>query len=78
MIKIESGIPLPSEARGRKIKYPFATLQVGQSFLAACAPEDSRKLIMSVSSLCGKHTKKTGRRYTCRVVEGGVRVWRVE
>ncbi len=77
MIEIESGIPLPPEARGRKIKYPIAALQVGQSFLAACASEDSRKLIISVSSLCTRHTKKTGRRYTCRGVEGGVRVWRL-
>jgi hypothetical protein len=78
MIEIESGIPLPLEAQGRKIKYPIATLQVGQSFLAACAPEDSRKLISSVSTLCVRHTKKTGRRYTCRTIEGGVRVWRLE
>jgi hypothetical protein len=77
MIEIESGIPLPSEPRGRKIKYPIAALQVGQSFLVACAPEDSRKQIKSVGSLCGLHTKKTGHRFTSRTVEGGIRVWRL-
>ncbi len=78
MIKIENDIPLPLMKSGRMIKYPIAELEVGQSFLVACAPEDSRKRIMSISSLCGRQSKKTGRRYTCRVVQDGVRVWRFE
>jgi hypothetical protein len=78
MIEIENGIPLPLMKSGRMRKYPIAELEVGQSFLVACAPEDSRKRIMSVSSLCNRQSKKTGRRYACRVVEGGVRVWRFE
>jgi hypothetical protein len=78
MIEIENGIPIPKQTRKRKTLYPLADLEMGQSFFVACAPEDSRKLIMSLSGLCGRHTKKTGRRYTCRVVEGGIRVWRFE
>jgi hypothetical protein len=77
MIEIENGIPLPSQSRGMKRKYPIVELEVGQSFLVVCSPEISRKRIMSVSSLCNRHARKTGFRYTCRVVDGGVRVWRV-
>jgi hypothetical protein len=78
MIEIENGIPIPKQTRKRKTLYPLADLGVGQSFFVACAPERSRKLTMSLGSSAKHQANKTGRRFTLRTVEGGIRVWRFE
>jgi hypothetical protein len=78
MIEIENGIPIPKQKRKRKTLYPLADLGVGQSFFVACAPERSRKLITSLGSSAKNQANKTGRRFTLRTVEGGIRVWRFE
>ena len=82
MIEIENGIPIPAPKRpgaGRKCIYPFAALEVGQSFFVPNQPgKTNRQLIMAIGGSAQHITKKTGHRFTSRTVEGGIRVWRFE
>lgn len=66
-IKIEKGIPL---AWGF-YKYPFAEMEVGDSFLIP----DMK--IGRMGHIRKQAEMKTGFEFTCRTVPGGVRVWRV-
>ena len=74
MYQIEAGIPIPARTTkggaGRKPKYPFAELQVGESFLV---PGKTADKIGSTVTLA---RKRTGRNFTVRNVDGGVRIWR--
>ena len=79
MIEIESGIPIPATKRpgGRRSTYPFADLDVGQSFFVPNQPgKTNRQLIMAISGAAQHITRKTGHRFTSRTLEGGIRVWR--
>jgi hypothetical protein len=76
MFQIEKDLPVPDVISGRRAKYPWRRMEVGDSFFT---PETSR------SGLSGakRHAEKaTGFKFTCstRVENGikGVRVWRVE
>jgi hypothetical protein len=73
MIEIEKNIPLPPE---RHCKYPFEKLEIGDSFFI-CGGK-----IGSISSSKGQFIKTTAigkdRQFTCRQIEGGVRVWRIK
>jgi hypothetical protein len=79
MSKIETGIPIPPSRQRCKNQdlYPYADLEIGQSFFAAPRPGKSiRQTAMYLGGMSAYYAKKTGRRFTLRVVEGGVRVWR--
>jgi hypothetical protein len=70
--KIEKGIPMPEKnpPPGRVCRFPFAQLEIGDSFLV---PEVKLK---SIRQTCFYYGKKLGRKFTSAEVEGGVRVWR--
>lgn len=74
-MEIERGIPVPVRAVNRS--YPFADMEVGDSF-ALGFDANLRNRLSSAASLAGR---RLGRRFTTRVVEeDGVRVvrcWRV-
>lgn len=74
MFKIEDGIPIPQ--RGFTKVYPFGDLAVGQSFLVPT--DEASKKRARVSSAANMHGKKHNSRFATRIVEGGVRVWRVK
>ena len=65
-IKIEAGIPLPP----KRHTYPFGEMKVGDSFFA----ENTN----SVRQGSARASKETGKKFTCRTVDGGVRAWRIE
>lgn len=80
MIEIENDIPVPSKCvkRARRAKYPVAELEIGQSFFVTVPPGKTNcQLQNALSGSAHYITKKTGRRFTSRVVEGGVRIWRI-
>jgi hypothetical protein len=57
--------------KGRRHKpYPFASLEVGESFLILGAKSGS------ITSNLSYWYQKLGREFSLRAVEGGVRVWR--
>lgn len=78
MFKIEKGIALPSSARGSDAKYPWADMEVGDSFFA---PE---AMLKSMRTSIYKQNKKGDAKFIARedtVKDGkkeieGVRVWR--
>lgn len=69
MIKVDEAVPMPTGIFTRK--YPYADLEVGQSFLA---PEANHNSIRAGASQYGK---KLSRRFSVRKTQEGIRVWRV-
>lgn len=75
-ITIDDDIPMPETARaGGKPKYPWATLNEGQSFFVANAK------VETFYTLCTTASKKHGHKFIARRWEEkggvkGVRVWR--
>lgn len=73
---IESDIPVPKRTGGRAggSKYPFAQMQIGQSFLVG-----SDVKVTTVRSAIGAFTKNhPDFKFAVRSTEAGVRVWRVQ
>lgn len=65
--RIEKDVPLPP----KWVKYPLDQMEAGDSFLAA---EEDRARI---SAAINRYSKRSGKRFTCRKVDGGLRVWRI-
>ena len=75
MIKIESGVPAPTGRSG----YPFASMDVGDSFLIEAADGDAaKKASTSIGASARNFSKGKATKFTVRRVEGGVRCWRTE
>jgi hypothetical protein len=68
MIVIEKNIPLPTETRGRKSKYPWDKMEIGDSFY--CASKGAYVLT-------ARQQKVTSHKYACRRERDGFRVWRI-
>ena len=70
MVTLEKNIEIPEK---QKIaKYPYEALELGDSFYV----QDG-----DLGRLCNanyREWRKSGKKFTARKVEGGVRVWRVE
>lgn len=75
MFAIESGVPVPAPERNvktRNSKYPWNSMQVGDSFFVA---DFTTKGFAGTVYSAGK---RSGRKFTVRAMDGGVRVWRTE
>lgn len=73
--QIESGVPIPPRTHGRKTRWPFLMeMKVGDSVLITDPAMMNHQLAVRLSAL----KRATGRRFTQRRVDGGVRVWRIE
>ena len=66
--KIDQNIPLPS----RRGKYPWATLEVGDSFFVPGIKTAAFSARPRAQGPLG------GRKYTSRNVDGGIHVWRIK
>lgn len=69
-IQIEKNVPMNGHA-GRTSKYPWAAMQVGDSFLAHV------KYISSLSSAKTQAENRHKMKFSCRTTPEGVRVWRI-
>lgn len=81
MIKIDKGVPMPTAATAGRVKqYPFAEMDVGDSFFVATQGGDIRKTQVRIAgnASAARRANKAcaGRKFATRQVEGGVRVWR--
>jgi hypothetical protein len=74
-IQIETDIPLPPIIQRRK-KYPFANMDIGDSFFAV-VEEGLSKSNKMASIRCCAHSQFSDRKYVCRAVINGVRCWRI-
>ena len=76
MIKIETGVPIPSK-QVRTPKYPFRNMKVGDSFfIKSQHAESDRKKVSAAANMFCKLNE--GFKFKTQVFEGGVRTWRVE
>ena len=69
--EIVSHVPVPSP----RMKYPFDGMKVGDSFLIHCTEDEKKKRAASVRNAAGRKPEWV---FTVRVVDEGVRVWRIE
>ncbi len=80
--EIEEGIEIPVSKRGaRGTKYPYAQLEVGQSFLVPTtgSKEGDEKKQKSLLSTSHRFGKENDCKFTVRLVpDEGIRVWRKE
>jgi hypothetical protein len=71
-VRIDRNVPLPVGRNFRRTKYPFASMEVGDSFVfPASANESSAR---SQSNVAGR---KSGRKFSVRKTEAGLRCWRI-
>lgn len=70
MIEIEKNIPIPS-----KSKYPFARMEIGDSFFISSAHINT---ISSCRSSFCKTKEGKDKQFSCHTVDDGVRVWRIK
>ncbi len=70
MLSIEADVPIPPRMEAVRL-YPFAALEIGQSFLA------DKSSWASVRVQAVNHGKRLGRTFRTRKVNGGIRVWRI-
>lgn len=74
--KIDKSVPMPTDTRGRKVAYPWADMEVGDSIFV---PEDRIAATGKSAYVWGQ---QNGKRFSRRKrVENGVkgaRFWRIE
>ena len=73
MYKIEKKIPLENKAT-RKSPFPFAAMEIGDSFFVPTKDYSRRKVSNDVFY---QNSTRSGKRYVTRTEDSGVRVWRV-
>ena len=71
---IEKGVPLPEHKKRYEKKYPFETMEIGDSFVVPIAPDKSPSGLFSSIS---QAKKRLNINLTTARVDGGIRVWRV-
>lgn len=74
MSEIEKGIPIPSKRKGSGISQKMLELEINGS---RCFMETDYKM-HSVRQSASNLWKLKKMRFTCRSIEGGLRVWRIE
>ncbi len=71
---IEQGVPIPPSTAGRKTRYPFLReMNVGDSVLITDPTVTRLRLANRLTQL----GQLTGRKFTQRQCDQGIRVWRV-
>jgi hypothetical protein len=77
-IKIEKGVPIPARPK-RADKYPFAQMEVGDSFAIPSSEFRPPALIKSVAISAYRSwalRNKSDWKFKACLVENGVRIWR--
>jgi hypothetical protein len=69
-MQIENGIPIP-EGTGRN-RWPFNAMEVGQSVFAEGAKDGVR-----AATAAKVYGLRTGKKFTCRKMDNGHRIWRI-
>lgn len=74
---IQPFIPIPTRGH-RPAKYKLRDMIVSASFLVRCEKNAAviTKLSNSLTSCISSVEKRTGRRFTMRRMDGGIRIWR--
>lgn len=77
-IKIEKGVPMPVRHGGHgNSKYPFATMEVGDSFYIPWGDRDRLKIRSVLSNaISAFQLRNEPKKFSSRKDESGIRVWR--
>lgn len=77
---VEPNVPLPRDRRGTTTRYPWKSLDVGDSFFVPCPEGRTLKAHRNNLVRLAWHYGRThgGEKFSTRVQDGGVRVWRIE
>lgn len=77
MYQIETGIPVPTKPGRVANTYPFTAMQVGDSFAVPVPVGEGRKqAIARVTSAKAQHARRHNVKFTVRVMDDSMRVWR--
>ncbi len=72
--EIEKNIPIPGPGgRNPRPEYPFAEMEVGDSFFV---PKETNRDINQISARASAFGSATNKKFKCSTVDGGIRVWR--
>ena len=75
--EIEKEIPIPPLRREDR-KYPFADMDVGDSFFIRFSVEARKKNQSKIGAAIGGYSRRnSGKKFSARCVDGGIRVWRI-
>lgn len=69
-MEIEKSVPMPPERK--RMNLPYDQMEIGDSFLVKDVP------MQTICSANYRYGKRRNVRFMARVVEGGIRVWRVD
>lgn len=81
--KIEDAVPIPASYRtGRPETFPWRKLEIGESFFIPSEWVDEKgeaRKMTSKGAAKRAHDAftRTGRKFSTRAVDGGIRIWRV-
>ena len=70
---IEKGMPVPLRSNAVP-KYPFADLEVGDSFIA---PPITKRILSNAAHRYKRKHKSEGWNFVCRTLQDGCRIWRI-
>lgn len=79
--QIEKQIAIPLKyKKGREAFFPLGQMEIGDSFLIlpntkTPTGKDAR---IALTQFASSYSKKTGKKFTTRKVENGLRIWRIE
>lgn len=74
MIKIQKNIPIPNTTAGRPSKYPFADMEIGDSFELRDVPKNT---VLNAASSWAKRNKNK-RKFCIRYENKVTRIWRIK
>ena len=78
LFDVEAGLPIPGKRAGGPSKYPWLTMNIGDSFFVPYSRSIPPHVLQArVGSAANSAQRRHGRRFITRRVEGGVRGWRV-
>lgn len=77
-IKIETGVPIPVITRPRisDTKYPFAELKINESFSVPYGEDAPHRVETRLRAAVYRAQRALGLRFTMRIYDDGVRIWR--
>jgi hypothetical protein len=74
MIAVDKNIPMPAQCRrGPRPKYPFLLMQKGDSFFV-----NGGTKLSTIQSSASQAGRRYGRKFACRPMGNGIRVWRIK
>jgi hypothetical protein len=80
MIKVDKKIPMPKITKQGVKKYPFNTMRVGESFLFEHEYPDTLIACQRIGAISATWVKRNNskRKFSCRTIDGNIRVWRIK